>query len=873
MISNRKRAKQRYNSLLQALAHVSHTSDDDLVRVLLQIPIFQGQLNCLLQKEYKTGVADGLNMVMHHLETVSDLASGSIMQQAAYTRYTRLITHTSTANHPAEECGDNENDLRTRVEITKKNISKYRHGSEVKTQVSAKIDKLLKNEELLHKIVELVDSMGGYATVVKSKNGKVVAMTIRDWCLSNESKIVQEFAELFSTTNASKMIRDIFIFQTTRIATVKVRYRSKLATLIDPRGNSHKMFRLRSGNAVRAEGHYLVGQEVEEQNPSFMKKSEDGEWYLHWDEGKRIDIFTLALDRRYTYIGNIVKRKEVSGTVRVRHLDPRVLLLMRIFRIYIMDGFVETEGLQEKVIDLVSWVDGSNMDKSGRTDYCIQIVPDETIMDTNNEKQLSCIRYPMSTCITWETESSEVVSTLCAITSEDMVNMISFDFKHPHGYIVRFCNRYFVADNNAANAALGKQYGGKVRCKHCSLNFSIEEDVLDYCRCRSIAQQPITMQMIWERAVKHKKNVIQKEPNGLKRISGYFIDSCSDRSKYSVPDEHTALFTRCTEDYLRSTVPFEKLSEIQDAYDLYSMEENRITNVHFHGQVLDCTIKVKNTTSTIKLSLCSLQEQLTTDDESRVSLLFVMIYLHFNRLHSEIRLSDFGLEHLCVISDAPHNLAGFDDRLITLLQSETDCDSVQLTDRYTTIIGTKRSNSLTDTIDKGQIDNSQYAVDNCAQQGGHSATVCEGNVTRVEQNIMEQRDQMDQSQEGNKNSDESADVNTTDPKGESAIVQTCIDNLKWITLFQILLIRQCSTSERRINREVETFIFHWSSLLLYLLSIERYGIDIVQLFARYCRSYARLVRKSLVLHDKWRSVCAVLRRMEALYEDFMSSQA
>ncbi len=112
-----------------------------------------------------------------------------------------------------------------------------------------------------------------------------------------------------------------------------------------------------------------------------------------------------------------------------------------------------------------------------------------------------------------------------------------------------------------------------------------------------------------------------------------------------------------------------------------------------------------------------------------------MIYLHFNRLHSEIRLSNFGLE-----------------------------------------LGFKILFDL-NTIDKGQIDNSQHVVDNCTQQRGHLVIGCEWYVTRMDADIMEQRDQMDQSQEGITNSDESANVNTTDPKGESAIVQTSIDNL------------------------------------------------------------------------------------------------
>ena len=54
-------------------------------------------------------------------------------------------------------------------------------------------------------------------------------------------------------------------------------------------------------------------------------------------------------------------------------------------------------------------------------------------------------------------------------------------------------------------------------------------------------------------------------------------------------------------------------------------------------------------------------------------------------------LSDFGLQHLTVISDAPHNIAGSDDRLYNFIMSELSSDSVLLAYRYDDIIRTPRS--------------------------------------------------------------------------------------------------------------------------------------------------------------------------------------
>jgi hypothetical protein len=75
--------------------------------------------------------------------------------------------------------------------------------------------------------------------------------------------------------------------------------------------------------------------------------------------------------------------------------------------------------------------------------------------------------------------------------------------------------------------------------------------------------------------------------------------------------------------------------------------------------------------------------------EAITDVLIVLLYIHFNRV--DMKLSDFGLQHLEIISNAPHNVTGLDDRLFDLLLSEATSNKVLLDDRYSQIMGNRRS--------------------------------------------------------------------------------------------------------------------------------------------------------------------------------------
>ena len=101
---------------------------------------------------------------------------------------------------------------------------------------------------------------------------------------------------------------------------------------------------------------------------------------------------------------------------------------------------------------------GLEVDKSGRSDTCMQLIADPRYMKTD-DKQKAVIRSPISVGMTWESETTNVITSLCAVLVQDMINLSTFKWTHPDGFTVTFTNKYFVADNKATSMAIGNQTG------------------------------------------------------------------------------------------------------------------------------------------------------------------------------------------------------------------------------------------------------------------------------------------------------------------------------------------------------------------------------------------------------------------------------
>lgn len=443
---------------------------------------------------------------------------------------------------------------------------------------------------------------------------------------------------------------------------------------------------------------YLVGQELDDDPPSVLTKDERGSWFVTYADTK-IDLLTLDCDRRYTYIGNIEYRmNEAGGKVRVRHLDPRVNLAIRMYRLHQRDMFLDQQDKSRKIVELVSWLDGSNMDKSGRSDFSMQIVPHVGLFKLQRDKQKAYIRNPISTCITWQTESTDVVSVLCRITAEDIINMASFEWNHPDGYTISFTYKYYVADNKAANAALGKQIGGKKKCKHCNSNFSTADQITDYVKCMHFANEcPVEMKIILDRASQYGRKELPKHSHGLKRISGFFYDYfCPDRVRHTVPEDYHAVFNTATLQHLRSILDPSHLPLLKEALAMYERMD-KLYHFSIRDDIVTCKLEKQEIGS--QVTLVELQFQLhsvfqdlksgNVDAKNIADILFVLIYIHFNR--NDMKLSDFGLHNLLIISDAPHNIAGLDDRLHQFLMDEVTSNKVLCDDRYMQYKGNTRT--------------------------------------------------------------------------------------------------------------------------------------------------------------------------------------
>ncbi len=133
---------------------------------------------------------------------------------------------------------------------------------------------------------------------------------------------------------------------------------------------------------------------------------------LLWLQFHEISLQDLALNREYTYIGNIEHVHLPNGEViRIRKLYPRVVASIRMYR-------CELKGLLDISLDNTTlmetrqfWSDGSKVDASPRTDTCIRIGASKhhNYVDDRDEMFL---QTPMTIAMTW---NSETYSVSCAV--------------------------------------------------------------------------------------------------------------------------------------------------------------------------------------------------------------------------------------------------------------------------------------------------------------------------------------------------------------------------------------------------------------------------------------------------------------------------
>ena len=847
LITNRKVVRKRYSHIMNALQKTCR--DKKFVENILALPQFRKVTTKKEEQQFRCGVEEGLNLARRQFESIADLVAGGLMPIETYTRFSNLLTHTSSNDVPETTI-----DLQAKIMETKENMESYWNGTATTVQSSTMIDELLKNEFVLNKVIEMVDDMGGYAAVHRARKQTEIAKMMHVWCNTNDNPLVKKCADCFTGSHQGKVIRDIFTFQTSRIVVRNVRYRNERPMLVDYRGNQHKMFRLRNGREVMKETKkFVVGQELDEQPPSVLRKDDTtGNWYLHYLD-TRIDIISLACDRRYTYVGNIEYRTSDSGKrVRIRHLDARVLLIIKLYRCYQHDLFLEQARDTEHKIDIICWMDGSTMDKCGRSDCCIQLVPNKTLWKLQNEKQKAFIRTPLSTQIIWDSEDTETVTILGRLAVEDFINLSTFKFPHPDGYLVSFECRFFVADNKAANAIMGKQQGGHLRCKHCAAKFNDAKDITDYVKCRCVAETSLTLQSVLDRAKKHGRKIVKDEPSGLRRISGFFYDFfCDKRTKVDINDEHSSVFSLCTTQWLRACLTDSRYKLLDDAYAHYCAF-GTVSNCMIIDGHLQCDIDIPveenaRVTRKVKFRISTIFEDIQSgriDESNIVDILFVLIYVHYNRKH--VTLSDFGLRHMVIVSDAPHNIAGFDDRLFRFIVNEASSNSSLLKERYRREMHKNRStmnhSDKRVAILKGfRIffgEDVRPASTTLSVDDRDDSVFDTGDSTPDMDSMIDLHDNHDSTagcQQLTHNS--MADSSTTGshvstdsgPTATDSVVKSSIDNLKWIILLQQLLIRQCSLSEEKkhVDAKKEQFIFHWVSFLLFALCIERYGFDIM----------------------------------------------
>lgn len=290
-------------------------------------------------------------------------------------------------------------------------LKRQRHGSQITVERSDKIQSLLDNIPLQEKLLSLIESHGSYKSVIEKKKLTAVARELHEWCKRQSDVNTANLSDFFSGTAAGNVVKELCIFRAETSVTSNIRLRSTRAQLVDRYGEKHKIFKLSDSLEINAQSRcYIVGQESLDDLPSVVKE-EEGRLFVYWGDQK-LDLFTLACDRRYSYVGNLVEQPNATRSVLVRHIDARVAI--RMYRMYECDLWLDIEKGSTISLDMTTWLDGSKVDKSGRSDTCMQLIADPRYMKTD-DKQKAVIRSPISVGMTWESETTNGITSLCAV--------------------------------------------------------------------------------------------------------------------------------------------------------------------------------------------------------------------------------------------------------------------------------------------------------------------------------------------------------------------------------------------------------------------------------------------------------------------------
>ena len=154
LITNRKVVRKRYNHIMNALQKTCR--DKKIVENILALPQFRKVTTKKEEQQFRCGVEEGLNLARRQFESIADLVAGGLMPIETYTRFSNLLTHTSSNDVPETAI-----DLQAKIMETKENMESYWNGTATTVQSSTMIDELLKNEFVLNKVIDMVDDMGG----------------------------------------------------------------------------------------------------------------------------------------------------------------------------------------------------------------------------------------------------------------------------------------------------------------------------------------------------------------------------------------------------------------------------------------------------------------------------------------------------------------------------------------------------------------------------------------------------------------------------------------------------------------------------------------------------------------------------------------
>lgn len=170
-------------------------------------------------------------------------------------------------------------------------MNKYWDGTETDSKAACQsVKKLLGNDTLLTHLVSVIDSNGGFDIVCQKMKLTAVADKMPKWCNDHSDQAIKDLAHVFSHNSRGNIVKEVFIFRTSSIATTRIRYRTERATLVDSNGVEHKMFSLTKAEDIsRKNMVYTVGQETDDDTPCTMVRHDDGTLWVYWNDMKIVD--------------------------------------------------------------------------------------------------------------------------------------------------------------------------------------------------------------------------------------------------------------------------------------------------------------------------------------------------------------------------------------------------------------------------------------------------------------------------------------------------------------------------------------------------------------------------------------------------------